>query len=573
MNRNNINAAFKACAVCACLFSAGSLFAQSYNPTVEVTRKYKGTLPETKKPEMEMAVPDSLLKLKLDFDYSVFDTPYQGAYEFKPYRLDMKPQPDAYTGRELYLKGGLGYAFRPEFRAVYSPELKGRFRFSLHGLHDSYFGNFRTVNDIFGAFPKTYSGRDANTVIGADARVDMNKAILTFGLDWKGLSTKDTLLERSYSAVDFKARLRSNNDAESYFFYDGVFEARMGSDKYKDNMGKVGFTEIHLGGEFGPVLNPEQAIIVTVDSDIANYVDLFESHVSTVSLAPQWRFVKDRLKFGLGGRISARAEGNNGAYLIANHQKKLGFIRPDVYISYEAVYDKLFLYSYAKGGYDINSYSSILEKNHFFNAYSGRYSSVAGGSALLDNTDIVLDYAAGLKGNFSSKFTYDLRFGFRDVDGGLFETLYYRNDVMLPGIVYASYKQIFGEVNLGWKSEKWLADASLAFRNNFMDDKGIELFEPAKMSGNISAMYLFHARAKAGVTAEFAAKRTRFFTRAAQELEVPGYLDLGLYGEYQYNRKLSFWAKGFNLLNADIQRNVGYVEGGIGFTVGAIFSL
>ena len=564
MNSYRLSAFIKASALTAALLGAPSvLFAQSYNPTVEVTRKYKGTLPETKKPDMEMAVPDSLLKLRLDFDYSVFETPYQGAYEFKPYRLDMKPQPDAYTGRQLYVKAGLGYAFRPELKAVYSPELKGGFQFDVHAFHDSFFGNFRQV---FGSGRK-YSGHDAKTTFGADGRVDFNNAILTFGVDWKGLGTKDTLCTKNYSALDFKARLRSNSDREAYFLYDGGVDVRIGNDKYKNGAGNVKLSEVKLYGELGPVLALDRAIIVGVNSDIASYSGNFNSHVATVSVVPQWRMTINDFKFGVGASMNFCAYGNKDVQFKDNHTNKPGLIRPDAYASYEAVYERLIFYSTIKGGYDVNTYSSILERNHFFDSSYGR-----GRSALLNTTDVLYDFVLGAKGNIRSKFSFDVRGGFKSVEGALFDAVYANGAAIIPGVVYTDCKQLYAQVDLGWKSEKWIADGSLAFRNTTFEDVNVDLFAPSKVSGNLNVMYLFHSRAKAGVLADFASRRN-VGSAVFDNVYIPGYLDLCLVGEYEFNRKISFWARGENLLNRDIQRNFGHVEGGIGLIAGVVFSL
>ena len=70
----------------------GGLSAQNLNPTVSVTREYQGKLMEVSKPSVKMAVPDSLTEFNLKFDYSVFENPYKGSYEFKPYNMDMRPE-------------------------------------------------------------------------------------------------------------------------------------------------------------------------------------------------------------------------------------------------------------------------------------------------------------------------------------------------------------------------------------------------------------------------------------------------------------------------------------------------
>ena len=40
-----------------------------------------------------------LLKFDWNFNYSVFENPYKGAYEFSPYKLNMAPEPRAVDGR------------------------------------------------------------------------------------------------------------------------------------------------------------------------------------------------------------------------------------------------------------------------------------------------------------------------------------------------------------------------------------------------------------------------------------------------------------------------------------------
>ena len=82
------------------------LGAQNLDPTVEVTREYEGKLMETHKPSMEMAVPDSVMHFALDFDYSVFENPYKGSYDFNPYLLSMRPSSTDRGEKDMYLRAG-----------------------------------------------------------------------------------------------------------------------------------------------------------------------------------------------------------------------------------------------------------------------------------------------------------------------------------------------------------------------------------------------------------------------------------------------------------------------------------
>ena len=132
-------------AVAAALFCAVSFAQNNINPTVEVTNTYQGDPSEVHKPQIGMAIPDSLLRFDMDFGYEVFEKPYQGAYSFKPYMLAMKPDKNAYQGKELYLRAGAGYSLHPQLDFVFSPERKGPFQMSVYAGHKSYFGKYNSL--------------------------------------------------------------------------------------------------------------------------------------------------------------------------------------------------------------------------------------------------------------------------------------------------------------------------------------------------------------------------------------------------------------------------------------------
>ena len=79
MRRHTIAAALLFCLLPFPLKTA----AQDLNPTVEVSRQYRGSLLDSEKPSVPMAMPDSVLRFDLEFDYSVFDNPFKGSYEFR----------------------------------------------------------------------------------------------------------------------------------------------------------------------------------------------------------------------------------------------------------------------------------------------------------------------------------------------------------------------------------------------------------------------------------------------------------------------------------------------------------
>ena len=139
--KNNIYLAFVLLMSSVC----GSVYAQELDPTVVVNRAYEGKLVEVSKPSFDMMVPDSVTRFDLDFDYTVFEKPFRGSYEFSPYLLKMQPSSAVQKRRQLYLKAGAGYTLHPTFDVVWSPTFKGPFRMDVYGLHRSYFGPYRNI--------------------------------------------------------------------------------------------------------------------------------------------------------------------------------------------------------------------------------------------------------------------------------------------------------------------------------------------------------------------------------------------------------------------------------------------
>ena len=154
----------------------GGLSAQNLNPTVSVSREYQGKLMEVSKPAVKMAVPDSLTEFNLKFDYSVFENPYKGSYDFKPYNMDMRPDAEPYSGRKFYLKAGAGWRLRPELDLVWEPSLGKRFRMDVYASHHSFIGNYDRISYDANTLCKsgeTWKGYDMDTRAGVRGRADL----------------------------------------------------------------------------------------------------------------------------------------------------------------------------------------------------------------------------------------------------------------------------------------------------------------------------------------------------------------------------------------------------------------
>lgn len=581
----------------ALLMSAAVSFGQNFNPTVEVTNTYQGSPSEVQKPLLGMNVPDSLLRFDLDFDYEVFNKPYQGAYNFKPYMLDMRPEKDAWRGRKLYLKAGAGYSFHPQLEFVFSPERKGPFQMSVYASHKSYFGNYHEIapqmkEDGVYRLKKSgehFSGYDALTAAGFDGRYNWDRTILSFGIGYYGLAAKDSVMSRSYNAFDFNARVRSNNDSESYFLYDIGLRGRVANDglDYKSFSFPDGVTVdkqnenwVLLDGLVGPVVNNSRSILVGFEAESASYSRFYDGNVGRVALIPSYRFKSGRWNLNLGVKLE---------FMFRNDADTLSFgkmgggkgqiVYPDAHISFAAG-GNVALYADATGGSRLNTYSSQISENHHLNPsflVAPVYELI---TPLVDNTVEKVNARIGVRGSAASSFQFDVNGGVGLYGNALMESGFFNAEGdLVPSLTYSDINLIYANVLLGWKSNRVKVDADFRYKGVSFPDKDAKNlgFALPKYGGGLRATYDISSRLYAGVAVEASSWREGKCASVASEdildVRVPGYVDLGVNCGYKFNRKLEFWLESGNLLCQAIQRNPFYAEKGPWVTAGVSLNL
>ncbi len=595
--------------------------AQNINPTVEVTNTYQGDPSEVHKPQIGMAIPDSLLRFDMDFGYEVFEKPYQGAYNFKPYMLDMTPEKNAYRGRKLYLKAGAGYSLHPQLDFVFSPERSGPFQMSVYAGHRSYFGKYNRLQfdsgdqgilDIIRVPGKSFRGYDALSSAGFEGKYNFSEAVLSFALGYEGLMARDTLFKRSYNAGTFNLRLRSNKDDSRYVFYDFALDGRVGADKRSllDKNTEQGYlvayvsaapmwnnvseSAFKLTGAVGPMFDATHAALLGLEAETVSYGGMYESNAGRLAVIPRYRFTNGNLDLDLGVKVEAILKGkaDETAWHAPLHQYKGGLVFPDVRARF-SVTDNVSLYASATGGHSLNTYSSVLSRHHFIKPETTL-------SAMMDNSVEKINAKVGVKGNVGAKFQFDIDAGAAVVGNGILDAaswpvfyydanlnyslpdsriLSYMNLLAWPLVVYSDYSLIYADALFDLAAGNLRLDGGLHFRHMALkDDTNPGLLMP-KLSCDLKAVYDFSSRVYAGVTLQAAGKRKG---RAAigllnpsgyDEIRLPGWVDLGLVGGWRFNRKLGFWLESGNLLCETIQRTPLYSEKDLWITAGITLSL
>lgn len=605
----------------AMLMTAAVSFGQNFNPTVEVTNTYQGNASEVRKPLLGMNVPDSLLRFDLDFDYEVFEKPYQGAYSFKPYMLNMRPAKDAWRGRQLYLKAGAGYTLHPRFEFVFSPEQSGPFQMSVYASHKSYFGNYHEIkpelkDDLY-RLEKSgngFKGYDALTSAGFDGRYNWDRAILSFGLGYYGVAAKDSRMSRCLNAFDFKARVRSNNDAESYFYYDVAMKGRIASDKMDldkipvrmysgglsgkwnilspDRQGESWFV---LDGLAGTVLDSRRSILVGFEGETASYGRFYDGNIGRVALVPSYRLQSGRWNLNLGVKFEAMFR-NDASDTLAFRKMGGGkgqIVYPDVHVSFAAG-NGVALYADATGGSRLNTYSSQISRNHHLNPSFLVPANLGLMTSLVDNTVENLNAKVGVRGSISSSFRFDLNGGVGIYENLMMESGRFVQNSFSPDVVYSDANIIYANALMGLQAGRFNVDADLRFRNlSFPDNDADNLgFALPKYSGGIKLTYNINSRLYAGFSVEASSWREGRCGRLAfkehpdlvedsfeyafeemVEARIPGYVDFGLNCGYKFNRKWTLWLESGNLLCQTIQRTPFYAEKGPWVTAGISLNL
>lgn len=551
-------------AMAAFSFAAIVSSAQDLDPTVVVDRAYEGKLMEVHKPVLEMAVPDTVMRFDLDFDYSVFDSPYKGSYEFNPYLLSMKPSASSDGSRKFYLRAGAGYQLHPELDLIWSPDLKtDDFSADVFARHRSYIGDYLNLDGQ--GTDEVWKGYDLASSAGLAGHGDWGSGYADFRGKYSNLAVKDRSRNRMYNAVEAGVSVGSKDiatvvdyriDARYRHGHDAVKGLAPEAEILKENVldvdASVGF----------PVRG--SMLFFDVEADYAGYGGLYTASAGQFGITPHYVYRRSRFMADIGVKV-AKAFGNDEAtvyddageavsenQLVGRGVSKEQIIYPDVTLEVGIVRDALKFRVHAGGGNYVDTYSSVLERNHHAFVYNP------------DLTVERLNVTAGFEGRISSRFTYNIYGGFVNYANGLLDQI---GVTLLSSIGHASYRKMVAGLDFLWKSESLMVDGSVVYSDAEGEAFDQGFVKPAAVSGDIAVEYNWKRRITAGADCRFAS------ARPSVAYTVPGYADLGLYLEYATSRGISFWARGGNLLGMNIQYNPLYAQKGAYFTLGICLNL
>ena len=553
-----------AAAILACL----SANAQNFNPKVEVTNDFETNMKDVSKRTLKMNVPDSLTSFDYKFDYSVFENPYKGAYEFSPYAVQVAPDAQVYSGQRFYLRAGAGYTIHPVLDFVYSPDPKDSFRMSVYNNAGGYYGKYRNIYSNGGATlvdnGSRRNGMDLSEKFGVELSKNFKPVLLNVGAEYNGLFTQGLFQTEAKPLAMFhqgKLGVGVVSNPGSMFDYEANASYSYGYETFES----ISEGLFRLNGGFAPKLDKIYDIRVDADFLTGSLAVGSNRLVNEIAIKPKFLLNAGFLDLKAGVNLSSATGLNLHVY-------------PDIHIDVKLFKGAAAFYAVFTGTDRACTYSSYKFQNHFFdtaNYVSVQEAIARGGEA----SDMFVGYRekmdayAGFKGHAGSHFSFDIKGGYRSFDNAPVTIL---DQVSLPvfNVNYkptvgrSDYNQVFAQLSMNVTTERFDMDADVLYRNCF--NTPAYVLDPALVAGQIAMTYNWNKRFYLGLCAEAATERS---VTAPVKLAIPWYVDLGVNAEYRLNRKWAIWVKGGNLLNQTIQRTPVYAEQGINFTAGICLRL
>lgn len=573
------------------LFLQIAAFAQNLNPTVTVVNDYLGEASGIVKPAQTVNIPDSVSRFTLNFDYSVFENRRESSYEFKPYTVQRRWLAGNGSGREeglLYVKAGAGYTLSPDLHVVYTPFTGKDFALSVFTGHESYIGNYWNYkfDDVTRGGVTTHvvskdksntalqAGRVGNSTLGTRLRYSWGRAELNAMAAWDNV----------FSAIDRGAKFgrlansfnleTSLNSIDSELDYNAYLSLRAGVDQYRyGSASRIGATELKFGGRIGTLDAGIHNLSLGADASMQFLSGAADAFSGYVALLPRDEFWLDDWHFDLGLSFGLLFRGDKTlAPMFGETTHQEMFTRspqcffPRIFVSKGFAGDRFVFDAGITGGEKYMSYWDFVSEHPFLGSQS-----VEG--AMLDNTIEKLNVYAGIRGALSDNFHLALKGGYRMVANDLmWKAVDDGNGQpdMQPHLGYCSYNQAYSALDLEWNPEPFSAKVGVeAAYNKLLSNDSF--FAPAALRGRSELTYHWGSRLRAGVRAGW--QTSRKAVMGADDAKIPGYCDLGLFGEFQWRRNLGFWLEASNLLNQTVMTDPFIARRGVSVTAGVIFKL
>jgi hypothetical protein len=543
-----INLAIAVMALCA------PLSAQNINQSVQVTNEYESRFSDFQKTGPSLQVPDSLYRFDYSFDYSVFETPYKGSYEFSPYRISVTPEARLYDGSKFFLRLGAGYTIHPQFEMAWQMLQTPDFAIGVFAEAGGYAGRYSRRG-----VAESFSGHDLNGRIGLGGQYLRPAVRLSYHFGYEGIFAgeggAEPYFRSGFSSVIAAGRIQSRERPGNQMFYDIDLQYRYSSDggRSEGQVSASGENNLRVAVSAGPVLASKYRILIDGLFELESlrgddYYKVADSHgelfggmrmASLGSIKPHVDFLLGPVRLDAGVRVDYSKGTDQGAFSVS----------PDVTARMALLDADMELVAGVSGGQYIQSHYAVKQLNHF--------AFMMGSSAKISREK--LHVRAGLQGHAASRLQYELEAGYVSYQGMPLASLY--------GVLPVDYNAAYVQGRFSWRGPRLELDADAKYSYLRLNTL-CAAFAPPAFVGELRGRYNWENRTWAGLFVEAQSSR---LSLASDGVWIPWFANLGLTFEYRIDARWTFWAEAGNLLGMAIERAPGFIEKGQYGTVG--FSL
>ena len=545
-----INLAIAVMALCA------PLSAQNINQSVQVTNEYESRFSDFQKTGPSLQVPDSLYRFDYSFDYSVFETPYKGSYEFSPYRISVTPEARLYDGSKFFLRLGAGYTIHPQFEMAWQMLQTPDFAIGVFAEAGGYAGRYSRRG-----VAESFSGHDLNGRIGLGGQYLRPAVRLSYHFGYEGIFAgeggAEPYFRSGFSSVIAAGRIQSRERPGNQMFYDIDLQYRYSSDggRSEGQVSASGENNLRVAVSAGPVLASKYRILIDGLFELESlrgddYYKVADSHgelfggmrmASLGSIKPHVDFLLGPVRLDAGVRVDYSKGTEQGAFSVS----------PDVTARMALLDADMELVAGVSGGQYIQSHYAVKQLNHF--------AFMMGSSAKISREK--LHVRAGLQGHAASRLQYELEAGYVSYQGMPLASLY--------GVLPVDYNAAYVQGRFSWRGPRLELDADAKYSYLRLNTL-CAAFAPPAFVGELRGRYNWENRTWAGLFVEAQSSR---LSLASDGVWIPWFANLGLTFEYRIDARWTFWAEAGNLLGMAIERAPGFIEKGPYGTIGFSFKL
>lgn len=515
---------------------------ENIKSTVTVTKEFQGRLMDVQKSKFNTSYSDTLLKFKLNFDYSTFDRPYHDLYEFSPIDGIQLQTKGEVQYPVFYMRGMVGYPLMPEADLYVQPRLGERHSLLFYGNHHSMWGNKGYEDPV-----------DRSVTRGG----------LSYAYNWKkGEARANGYYRHNYhkfketefvkygpnvaQSIGGDLRVRSLNPNPSAFYYDFKFEGV--ATNLRDHM-KEFYLDTSLDLGFNLAETHRMFVRLGFENSVYNNIsagsagDLLGGKGGLFRIEPHYAYTKGRIDF-LAGIGFAGVYGDP----YRKGEKSCANIYPRIFFTYEAVKGALWLNASIEGDNTLMSGIKYLDINPWYRPLN------------------IENYAVPIKGEIA------LKGAVKDIFGYSLAGRYLRHDK------YYSFYSLYGRqvcdvaedvnefnvearINLKTKAVKF--EAGGLYRN-FM---GSDLYMTPNWKADALLEYNYMERIYAQVGCKYLSRME------GRGVSYKGFVDLSAKLGYVINTKFSLFLQGKNLLNNQVFYLQDYIEPGVNFALGLFIKL